>query len=283
MKRISYEENKNFIFRYTEDSVPREPTDGMHYDSSMAITYIIEGKGRIFVENTHTDIFEGDVVIVSPNEFHRTSLWGEPEHKRISVYVRRELAEATGIAANRLFGIFFDRKQGKGNVIPAKVASEIGLHKLFESMEAPEDGDVDGEILLQCRIVELLLLLKKALPLAEKETLPSKESKTTAGVIEYINEHLTEELSTSRIAEALFMDKSYLCREFKKNTGATINQYITKKRICKAAALMAEGESCTEACYQSGFGNYSSFYKYYRRYTDGVPGERKIKKADRKK
>jgi AraC-like DNA-binding protein len=282
MKRISYEENKNFIFRYTEDDVPRKPTDGMHYDSSMVITYIIEGRGSIFVENSYTDISEGDVVIVSPNEFHRTALWGDPIHKRISIYVRRELAETTGIASNRLFSIFFDRKLGKGNVIPAKVADNMGLCELFASMEAPAEGDVDADIILQCKIVELLILLKKALSLAEKEPLPSNESKTTAGVIEYINEHLTEELSTSKIADALFMDKSYLCREFKKNTGATISQYITKKRICKAVGLMAEGESCTDACYRSGFGNYSSFYKYYRRYTDSVPGERKIKKTEQK-
>ena len=137
-------------------------------------------------------------------------------------------------------------------------------------------------VLAGCKIVELLIMLKRALPLAAKESLPGKESKTTTAAIAYINRHLSEELSTSGIADALFLDKSYLCREFKKNTGATINQYITKKRICAAINLMAGGVSCTEACYRSGFGNYSSFYKYYRRYTGSLPNGSKIKKTARR-
>ena len=93
--------------------------------------------------------------------------------------------------------------------------------------------------------------------------------------LEYINAHLCETLSTKSIAEALFIDKSYLCREFKRNTGATINQYISRKRIILAIQLIENGVSCTDACYQSGFGNYSSFYKYYRKYTEKTPGTRK--------
>ncbi len=276
MQRQSYEKNKGFIWRHTVDDHPREPSNIMHYDDSMAITYLVRGKGSIFVENTRTEISEGDVVIVSPNEFHRTNFEGDPDHERLSVYVFPRLSEITGIERDMLFGIFFDRKLGRGNVIPSKVAEELGLHRIFDAMKYPENGD--EEILLQCRIVELLITLKRALPLAEKEVLPSKESKTTAEIIEYINEHLAEEISTATIADALFLNKSYLCREFKKNIGVTINQYVTKKRICTAISLMANGVGCTEACYRSGFGNYSSFYKYYKRYTDTTPKDRKNKK-----
>lgn len=280
MERVSYEKNKDFIWRHTVDDVPREPSDIMHYDNSMVITYLVRGKGNIFVENSHTDISEGDIIIVSPNEFHRTYFGGDPTHERITVYVMPSLAETVGVSYERLFGVFFDRKQGRGNVIPANVAKEIGIHALFESMRAPEEeDDGDGDILLQCKIVELLITLKRALPLAEQEPVARRESKTTSAAISYINEHLSEELSTGLIADALFLDRSYLCREFKKNTGATVNQYITKKRIFTAIELMAGGVSCTDACYRSGFGNYSSFYKYYRRYTDASPADTKIKKT----
>ena len=277
MTQISYEKNKNFIWRHTVDNVPREPSNIMHYDNSMVITYFMRGHGSIFVENSHTDISEGDLVVVSPNEFHRTTFEGSPVHERISIYVQPSLAESTGINREQLFGIFFDRKQGRGNVIPAKVIKELGIDRILCDMSAPEDSD--GDIILQCKIIELLIRLKRAIAMVEREPLPVRESKTTTAVIGYINEHLSEELTTSGIAEALFLDKSYLCREFKKNTGATINQYVTKKRLCMAINLMASGRSCTEACYLSGFGNYSSFYKYYRRYTDSTPGEMKMQNA----
>ena len=279
----SYEQNKNFIWRYTKNEISHEAVNIMHYDSSMVVTCLIRGSGSVFVENSRTELSDGDVIIISPNEFHRALFDDIPDHERISVYVQPTLAESMGIDGDLLFGAFFERKQGRGNVIPSSVAKELGIHALLSTMKAPEnEDDADGDILLQCKIVELLLLLKKALPMAEKNPIPSRESKTTTAVVEYINAHLTEELTTSGIADALFLDKSYLCREFKKNTGATISQYVTKKRICAAINLMSAGVSCTDACYRSGFGNYSSFYKYYRRYTDAIPAEAKIKKAEKR-
>ena len=281
MKLVAYEKNKNFLWKYTADDIPTDPPNVMHYDSSMVITYLIKGTGSIFSENVHTDIFEGDIIIVSPNEFHRATFDRSSEHERMSIYVYDSLAETSGINRDLLFGIFFDRKPGVGNVIPARVAREQGIHALLESMQAPTDEEED--VILQCKILELLVMLKKAMPLAAKEKLPRRESKTTSAAIAYISEHLSEEISTSKIADALFLDKSYLCREFKKNTGATVNQYVTKKRLCTAIGLMANGVNCTEACYRSGFGNYSSFYKYYCRYTGVSPTETKIKRTARKK
>lgn len=273
MQKISYDKNKSFIWRRTLDDSPRNPPSAMHYDDYMVITYLLQGSGNIFVEEKSFDINTGDIVTVTPNEFHRTYFNGDPNHERISIYLLPSFAEQVGVDQETLFSIFRDRKAGSGNVIPSSIVKELGIDKTLSDMKEPYDHDT--EILLRCEIVKLLLLLKQAVPHANESEAAKKLSKTAKNTLEYINAHLCEDISTESIAEALFIDKSYLCREFKRNTGATINQYISRKRVILAIQLMESGVSCTDACYQSGFGNYSSFYKYYRKYTGKDPRSRK--------
>jgi AraC-like DNA-binding protein len=219
------------------------------------------------------DINAGDIIMVTPNEFHRTSLMGDPYNERISIYLLPCFAEQMGVSQETLFGAFYGRKRGVGNVIPASIVKELGLNEILENMQLPRDDD--EELLLRCKISELLLLLKKAVPLANESKATTNIRKTVKRALEYINSHLCENISTDSIAKALFIDKSYLCREFKRNIGVTVNEYISHKRIILAIQLIENGVPCTDACYQSGFGNYSSFYKYYKKYTENSPHERK--------
>ena len=83
-------------------------------------------------------------------------------------------------------------------------------------------------------------------------------------ILDYINEHITEDLSIDRIAEAMYLNRSYLMHLFKSETGYTIGKYISEKRLFLANHLIGEGVSITDACYRSGFRNYSAFFQAYR-------------------
>ena len=80
----------------------------------------------------------------------------------------------------------------------------------------------------------------------------------------YINAHLTEDLSIDRIADAAFLNRSYLMHLFRDETGYTIGKYVTEKRLYLANHAIEQGVSVTDACYQSGFRNYTTFYQAYR-------------------
>lgn len=54
----------------------------------------------------------------------------------------------------------------------------------------------------------------------------------------YINQHLSEDLSVSNIAEILFVSPNYFSRLFKRVTGKGCNEYIVCKRIEKACVLL---------------------------------------------
>ena len=60
------------------------------------------------------------------------------------------------------------------------------------------------------------------------------------------------------------LNRSYLMHLFRDETGYTIGKYITEKRLYLANHAIEQGVSVTDACYQSGFRNYTTFYQAYR-------------------
>lgn len=69
-----------------------------------------------------------------------------------------------------------------------------------------------------------------------------KEEKNVHEIVDkakrYIAEHLSDDLSVSKIASYLYVTPSYLSRLFKKFTGVGCNEYIVHKRIEKAKLLL---------------------------------------------
>lgn len=58
-------------------------------------------------------------------------------------------------------------------------------------------------------------------------------------VVMYINNHLEEDLTLTRLAEISFLNASYLSRSFKQNYGCNITEYISGARLEKGKRLLA--------------------------------------------
>lgn len=66
----------------------------------------------------------------------------------------------------------------------------------------------------------------------------SKNSRAINKIRSIVQEGYAQELSISRIAEEVFLTPNYISLIFKKETGETITDYITKIRMGKAKELL---------------------------------------------
>lgn len=90
--------------------------------------------------------------------------------------------------------------------------------------------------------------------------------------IEYIQEHLGENLSLSEIANELGISQYYFCHLFKRSTGMSAHQYLIQQRIEQAKHLLKQPEqTITAIALDCGFANQSHFAKYFRQYTGVNP------------
>ena len=71
----------------------------------------------------------------------------------------------------------------------------------------------------------------------ERLRLGKQPSKLTIDVANYIQHHMSEPITVERIAEELFLNRSYLSRKFKEETGETLTDFILKEKAEEAKRL----------------------------------------------
>ena len=89
---------------------------------------------------------------------------------------------------------------------------------------------------------------------------------------DYIQAHLTENLSLEAMATEVGMSRFYFCRLFKKSTGITPYQYLIKCRIEQSKILLRERKlSIADIALEVGFSNQSHFTKHFKLLTGNTP------------
>jgi AraC-like DNA-binding protein len=92
--------------------------------------------------------------------------------------------------------------------------------------------------------------------------------------VDYINLNFDSALSLSIVAEKINLNPSYLSREFKKETGSTITDYINKRRVEEAKFLIDQNiSSITEIALMVGFTNHNYFSTVFKQITNLTPTE----------
>ena len=105
-----------------------------------------------------------------------------------------------------------------------------------------------------------------------------KYSPIISEVIEYVEFNLSKEILLSNLAGENNVSESYLSKKFKKETGITFGNYITKKR-CKKAALMLKETALQiqEISAYVGYPDNNYFIKVFKKIYNMTPSEyRKI-------
>lgn len=93
-------------------------------------------------------------------------------------------------------------------------------------------------------------------------------------VLTVVDSDLTADLSLSRQAELLNVNASYLSALFKKETGQTLTEYVTKKRVEHAAFLLKTTNLQIQTVAQHcGIYDVNYFTKMFKKYTGKTPKE----------
>lgn len=137
------------------------------------------------------------------------------------------------------------------------------------------------DLLTNALLTQILIFINRKIEIIEGDNSESKllvSAKTmipplVEKILIYINQHLTENLSVTRLAEDLGFNSDYLSRIFKSFTGASLQHFILIKKINYAQKLLNQGKTATEACYLSGFNNYSNFSRSFSNITGKSPGK----------
>lgn len=105
---------------------------------------------------------------------------------------------------------------------------------------------------------------------------PSGTAKTVSEMMNYINDHLCENITVEDIADSLFINHDYASRIFKKYVNTTVKQFITLQRITRAKQLLLEGNTVTQTQNLTGYNSYEHFFRTFKKITGMTPKEYKM-------
>ncbi|MVN77947.1 helix-turn-helix domain-containing protein [Hymenobacter sp. HMF4947] len=94
-----------------------------------------------------------------------------------------------------------------------------------------------------------------------------------AAVVQYIKQHLTEQLSVEKLSAVACMSKATFFRVFKREFGLTPVEYIVRERLAEAKRLLRHPlANVAEVCLRAGFNNLSYFQALFKKHEGVTPG-----------
>lgn len=237
-----------------------------HYHDSYELYYLAGGSRRILVQDRIYELNAGDAVLFKPNIFHRSMNSGA--HIRYNIEFTSEFMRDyfTEKAAAELLSCF------DTEYIRLERDECTELERLFRA--ARSEYESGGIFYISfAGILKLLCSAAVRVPLKPAQPL-TKASRTLQPVIEYINKSYAHIDGIDEIAAQCYLNKSYLCRLFKKETGMTLTQYINNVRIQRACDMISDTElDMTEIALRCGFSSAAYFSSMFKAEVKCTPTE----------
>lgn len=134
----------------------------------------------------------------------------------------------------------------------------------------------DDHLLKPAHPNEVRQTLVKYIPVLNRPLRPSLEAFCDHGdiktIVEYIENHLHLDLNLDILSGLVYLNGQYLSRLFKQETGYTITQYVTIRRLEKAKQYLSYSqETVMEISEKCGFSDSNYFARVFKKYEGVTP------------
>lgn len=236
-----------------------------HYHNAYEIYYLLYGQRKILVQDRIYEINAGDIMLFKPNVFHRSISMGH--HKRLNIEFTMKFMNKyfSPITCSQILKCF-DKEYIRVDDTKQQKLEDL----LFETEKIYMTDDRFYIVFAQ--ILKLLCELSEQDAGSVNEL--SKSSQKLTPIIEYINSNYTSIENIDEIAEQCYINKSYMCRLFKKEMGITLIQYINNIKIQQACELLRNTDmTLTDIGTKCGFSNASYFSAQFKKELSITPSE----------
>lgn len=258
-------------FRLFHLRTEQENKINYHYHEFCKLVLFLSGKGFYTVEGQRYLLQPGDTVIVGSRSVHCPEIENGCVYERIIIYISPEYLQQQSTPECDLLELFSGKQ---GHILRP---GESGSRRLFamaaELEKELSDSGYGREVLSAAALLKLLVQIGKY---QRREGAPqaqpvNPDHPRVQAMMRYMDENLAEDLDMEALADTFYVSKYHMMRQFRQETGLSVYQYLTQRRLLHARDLMEKGCKATDACYRSGFRSYSSFTRSYAKYFGMTP------------
>ena len=235
----------------------------IHMHGNYELYCFVSGDAHYAVEGRIWKLEYGSVLLMSPGESHNLILNSPKPYERYTLNFSESDVPAD---LRELLIRLSEQAPEERNYYGGSEFSGVTPLDLFRAMCA--GNAEDAPLRIRAFLPALLALLgqRKQKP----ETAANARTEGTE-MVDWINAHLCDPVSLAQLAERFHRSISQTQRIFLAATGTTVGQYCRTKRLLRARQLIEGGTGAQAACAACGFGDYSSFFRLYKKQFGDAP------------
>lgn len=248
---FEYEETTPFHFYIATGNMD---TDILlnHWHEELEMAYCLKGNARHYINGECVQTSPGRLIVTNSGFIHNIIpdevVSDSDEPVAVVVIVEPHFLEA---CFPKYKDIYFLNKEEKASKEIQDLMEEIYAFSLEQNH--CEYDDLYGKSL----VLKLLYQMCKS-GTVKREVLDDinvlKDLERMKGVIQFIENHYTEEITQKMVAEKFYFSQVYFSRYFKKCIGMTFTEYVTSYRIEKARKeLLHTNKSILQIAMDQGF------------------------------
>ncbi len=238
-----------------------------HFHPQLELVYIEGADGTRHVGDHIAAFKHSDLVLIGSNIPHLNFDYGiKTPYQKIVVHMTPKILDhgwgnlpefkpVEQLLADSVYGLAFSKPL---HVQVADTLKNLNQQKPFQQMLS---------------VMEVLQTLSSDADLQRLHTKPVvnpnsiKEQRRIKQVYAYIEEHFHHKIELQDVADLCCLSKEAFCRYFKKMTRLTFTAFVNHYRIDHAKRLLMQGQSVTQAAFNSGFESLAYFNRIFKRVT----------------
>ncbi len=215
------------------------------------IHYVKCGKGKFTSKGTEYAVSQGEAFVINPGE--------------VTYYIADQ-NEPWEYYWFSFSGSLADKFQSLESPI-IKPSAEIFLEPVARAME--------GSVSVEYAVSKLYVLYGE---LFSDEANPEQD--VIKKISRYIRHNYMEDISVESLAKTVNLDRRYLTRIFKEETGLSIMPYILSVRCAKAKSFLEMGYNVRQTAAMVGYSDAYTFSKMFKKQTGVSPSDSRYKSWD---
>ncbi|WAC39771.1 AraC family transcriptional regulator [Pedobacter sp. SL55] len=249
-----------------------------HYHEELELVYFAAGEGTQFIGDNISRFKSGDVVLVGSNLPH---YWRFDQDyflangKSADIYVIHFHPHFLGqqfleVPENReLKKLISNSSRGLQITLP-------NIHNVINLIEKTVETEHSRRLLyllealfeISSRNSELSAIASMGF----KYTYLSEEQDQIQNIYNYTLNHYKRKITLAEIAEVAKVSPNTFCKFFKSRSRKNYTDFVNEIRVGQACKLLIENKfRINEVCFESGFNNFASFHKCFKKVTGKSP------------
>ncbi len=263
-----HELEKDIIVFHNKNEIPHISIPHLH--SQYEINYNISGAKGFMIGGEVYECSKRNLILIPKVQTHKVVVKPNEPYERciinIDEYVVELIAamcEESSIEWIRSDAAMVDLSEEEHNEF-------MSLVHEYNRLENDKNS-----LLAFSKLLEMMSFLKRMFEKPHKQKRMEHDMISHTDLVLKCVEQSFRRISVGEIAKEIYINEDHMNRVFRENTGLTIKQYLTLRKIAEAKKHLYLGKSVKDACILSGFGNYANFLRTFKKYEGYSPGKLK--------